>query len=77
MKHISPIGNYYNVALWTKGYLEAISNGDEVTKNQLEHLILKIKEMIADIEESDDLITEENYEPSTDIQEEDYDDLPF
>lgn len=77
MKHRSSIRNYNNVALWTKGYLDAISNGDEVKKNQLEHLILKIKEMIADIEEKDDLITEENYEPSKDIQDDDYDDLPF
>ncbi len=77
MKHISPIRNYYNVALWIKGYLDAISNGDEVTKNQLEHLILKIKEMIAEIEERDDLIAEDNFEPLTGIQDEDYDDLPF
>jgi hypothetical protein len=69
--------NYNNVALWTKGYLDAISNGDEVNKNQLEHLILKIKEMIADIEERDNLITDESYQSSTDFQDEDDDDLPF
>ena len=63
--------NYNQIGVWIKGYLDAIQNGEQVTKKQLEILISKIKDMISEIEE------EKNTQSGDDISKEEDDDLPF
>lgn len=57
---------YNKIGLWTKGYIEALMTGDEVSKEQLETLIEKIREMIDEQEKN------EGYQRT-----EGTDDLPF
>lgn len=62
--------DYSKVGIWLKGYLDAIQNGDEVTKAQLGLLISRIKELISEVEENDtDSVTE-----NEDLED---NDLPF
>lgn len=62
--------NYSKVGIWLKGYLDAIQNGEEVTKAQLEFLISRVKELISKFEENkNDSVTKN--------QNIDDDDLPF
>lgn len=44
------IMEYNKIGDWAIGYLEALSTGNVVTKPQLEKMILRIQEMIRDIE---------------------------
>lgn len=60
---------YTKIGLWAKGYLDALSNSDVITRSQLEYLISEIKKMISNIE------TSENKEPKNITTPED--DLPF
>ena len=62
--------DYNKVGIWLKGYLDAIQNGEEVTKAQLELLISRIRELISEVEERDTGSITEN----EDVEEED---LPF
>lgn len=60
---------YNKIGLWAKGYLDALMTGEKVSKQQLEALIKKIREMIDENE------TAEEFRPGTSGSA--TDDLPF
>jgi hypothetical protein len=59
---------YNKIGHWALGYLDAILNGEEVSKAQLETLIQKLKEMVAAAEDSNS----HSLQPDNGM-----DDLPF
>jgi hypothetical protein len=62
--------DYSKVGIWLKGYLDAIQNGDKVTKAQLELLISRVKQLISEVEENET-------DSATENEDLEYDDLPF
>jgi len=68
--------NYKNIGVWVKGYVDAIQDGQSITRLQLNKLVDTIQSMIIKIEEEannsklgvDDLAKQE-------VEQED--DLPF
>lgn len=62
--------NYNKIGLWLKGYVDAIEDGESVTKEQLETLIARLEQMI-NIKEKESKVI-----PAEEEEEED-DDLPF
>lgn len=71
--------NTLNIYNWIQGYLESLNDGNKITKKQLERLVVKVTELIDELEEEYEIFDDgvEVFTPINKNNPKEDDDLPF